>query len=377
MTNFNQQNKNRENCQNLYYSMALSMASKIGPVLGKTLVSYCGSVEAVFKEKKQNLEKIPGIGTKVAEQIFYFKEYDAVAAEIEYIEANDITALSYLDKGYPIRLKVLPDSPLVIFVKGKADLNANRYVALVGTRRNTNYGSEMTQKIISGLKEMNVQVVSGLAFGIDAVAHKACLQCGIPTLGVVAHGLDKIYPMQHRQIAKEIVFSNGGIVTEFRSGTKMHPDLFPRRNRIIAGLCDALVVVESMKKGGSMITAEIAHSYNKDVLAVPGKTTDIMSEGCNLLIKQLKAAVCESAEDIAHAMNWNLPSSHTCQAQLPLELSNEELSIIDILFKKPATADQIFLESKLNINKVNHLMFDMEMKGLIRQLPGKKYERVV
>ncbi len=365
------------NAEELYYQMALSLVPGVGPVAGKSLIGYCGSAAAVFAEKKSRLERIPYIGQTHVESIFSFKEFDIIDRELEFIESNKIRAIHYTSAEYPLRLKQELDSPLVLFVRGDIDLNHARIIAIVGTRKNTFWGTEITRKIVEDLKKYNVHIVSGLAYGIDICAHKACLEFGIPTMGVVAHGLDILYPGHHRSHAKKMIENGGALISEHFSGTALNPDLFPRRNRIVAALSDCTLVVESMGSGGSMITAEIASGYNRDVFAVPGRPSDPMSEGCNLLIKKLKAALCENADDIAREMNWELPDSKSDnrKPQIPLfqELNEEEKKIADFLMNEEKVLDDIFIQTEIPLSKLSYLLLDMEMRGILRAMPGKRY----
>lgn len=360
----------------LYHYLALTRVAGIGPILGRNLVSYCGGAQAVFKENTRRLAQIPGISTVGAEAIKSFRQWDVIEKELNFIDKYNIRALPYTHTEYPTRLKQVADSPIVLFVKGNADLNHKRMVAIVGTRKNTRYGIEMTNRLVEGLKALEAHVVSGLAIGIDIAAHRACNENDIPTLAVMAHGLDMIYPSRHKADAIEMISKGGGIVSEFFSGTEMHPDLFPRRNRIVAGMCDALVVVESKVRGGSMITVEIASSYNRDVFAVPGRCTDSMSEGCNALIKSLKAALCTSADDIAYGMNWESGSKkkRALQPSLFIEMSEEERLVAEILSKGELAYDNLLVQSNIPMNKLTFTLFEMEMKNLLRVLPGKVYE---
>lgn len=360
----------------LYYYMALSLVPGIGPIAGKTLIGYCGGAEAVFTEKKSILSKMPGIGPIGAATISKFKDFDLVDDELKFMEENNIRGIYFQSADYPVRLKQEHDSPLVIYVKGNTDFNHQRIVGIVGTRKNTHYGAEITKKIVEGLSAYNIYTISGMAYGIDICAHKYSIEFGIPSIAVVAHGLDTLYPGQHTSHAKKMIESGGAIVSEHMSKTDLNPDLFPRRNRIVAGMCDALLVVESQKRGGSMITAEIASGYNKDVFAVPGRATDPMSEGCNELIKSLKAALCESALDLANGMNWTTnQSEHEKPNQLMMfqTLTEDEKKLIECLHNKDRQFDDLLFETQIPVNKLSFLLLDMEMKGLLSSLPGKRY----
>ena len=363
--------------QELFYQIALSSIPEIGPIVGKSLIGYCGSANAVFTSSKKLIAKIPGIGPVNAAIISNFKDFAVAEREMNFVLKNNIRGIHFTSPDYPIRLKQNLDSPIVLFVKGNVDLNHHRFVAIVGTRKNTEYGSEITKKIVADLKPYDVHIISGLAYGIDICAHRASLDNQIPTVGVVGHGLDILYPGSHKSSARQMIESGGAVLTEFFSGTALNKDLFPRRNRIVAGLCDAIVIIESLKRGGSMITADIASSYNKDVFALAGRANDPMSEGCNFLIKSLKAGLCENAEDIANGMNWFLedggkPKTQT-QTSLLLDLNEEEKKVFEILNTGIQNYDEILFQTQIPVNKLSYLLLDLEMKGFLNSMPGKKY----
>jgi DNA processing protein len=363
----------------LFYLLSLSQIPGIGPISGKTLISHCGSAEAVFKEKKRVLEKIPGIGSTGAAAIRHDLGANAAENELNFADKNRIRVLPYTSNEYPIRLKQVLDSPLVLFVKGQTELNPLRTCGIVGTRKNTADGAQSARDIVTGLKLHACHIISGLAFGIDIVAHKTAVEQQIPTVAVVAHGLDMVYPLRHNSVADKMLECGGALVSELFSGTTLHPDLFPRRNRIVAGMCDAVVVIESMIRGGSMITAQIAHSYDRDVFAVPGKPGDKMSEGCNFLIKNLKAGLCENANDVARGMNWDIgmPKNTQLQTRLLFDLTPEEKLIMDCLKGKARHFDELLLSTGLPMSRVTLLLLEMEMKQLVSSLPGKIYKNAV
>ena len=287
----------------LLHQIALTLVPNIGDIHAKALINIYGNAVNIFKAKKKELENIDGIGTIRANSIKYFSDFERIENEIKFIEKYKIAPLFITDENYPKRLLNCYDSPPILFYKGNADLNTSKVVSIVGTRKNTEYGKNFTESLIEGLQEQNVLVISGLAFGIDTIAHKAALKNNLQTIGVLAHGLDRIYPSQNKQLAKEMI-DQGGLLTDFMSNTLPDKQNFPKRNRIVAGMCDALVVIESGIKGGSLITAELANGYNKDVYAIPGKTSDKNSEGCNYLIKQNKASLITHADDLLQLMNW-------------------------------------------------------------------------
>lgn len=359
----------------LIYKLALTLIPGVGSVNGKSLVGYCGGVKAVFLEKKKALLKIPGIGEQTVNAITNHNVFQRAEEECLFIGKNKISPLFYLDKEYPIRLKQCHDSPLMLYYKGTSDLNMAKIVALVGTRKATEYGRDMCRKIIEGLAEQNVLIVSGLAYGIDTWSHKAALDSRQQTVAVLGHGLDRIYPSANRSLAEKML-ENGGLLCEYMSGTLPDRENFPMRNRIIAGISDAVVVVEAGETGGALITAEIANSYNRDVFAVPGRIGDPHSEGCNKLIKINKAALIQSARDITYLLNWNekKDAAKPLQRQLFLSLTPNEELIVDTLKEKgDLDIDTLLLETKLLPAKAATILLNMEFEGIIRCLPGKVY----
>ena len=285
--------------------LALHLVPGIGDYLIKQLVSYCGSAENVFKTPKGKLLKIPGIGGVTAEAIKTENTLHEAEKEFKKAEKEDVEILFYTDKKFPSRLKAIDDSPSLLYVKGNTNLNQAKIVAIVGTRQATAYGKEMVDRIVEGLVPHQALIVSGLAYGIDVQAHKQALKHNLSTVGILGSGMDVIYPAAHKDIARKML-DYGGLITENRFGTQPDAHNFPARNRIIAGLCDALIIVEAAAKGGALITAEIANSYNKDVFAVPGNIGQTYSEGCNKLIKINKAHLLASTKDLEYIMNWSL-----------------------------------------------------------------------
>ena len=357
------------------HRIAITMIEGVGDVIARQLISYCGGVEAVFKEKKKHLLKIPDVGPKTANSITAFKGYDRAAKELDFVRKHGIRMLFFTDNDYPSRLKNCHDAPLLLFTKGAANLNAKRMIAVVGTRKATDYGKERTTELVNQLGKMDIIVVSGLAFGIDIIAHKTCLELGAPTVGVVAHGLDRIYPHQHTLWARKMI-TDGAIVTENISGTKPDRENFPRRNRIIAGLCDAVLVVEASTSGGALITADIANSYNRDVFAVPGRLNDPQSEGCNHLIKTNRAALIQSAKDICYVMGWDqvIQKKQSVQTSLFIELNDEEKRLIGLLSNRNQLGiDEISLEMRIPNSKASSLLLTLELKGVVKSKPGKSY----
>ena len=360
----------------LLYKIALTLIPGIGDVLVKNLVNYCGNPEAVFKEKKSCLLKIPGVGPATVNSVFKSKEQKRAEEEIAFIEKNNIRPLFFTDFDYPLKLRLCHDGPAMIYFKGNANLNTDKIVGVVGTRRPTQYGKTVTEELISALKEKGIMIVSGLAYGIDIMAHSLCLENGIQTIGVLAHGLDRVYPGMHSSIAKRME-SNGGVLSDFLSGTKPDRENFPKRNRVVAGLCDAVVVIESKMDGGSMITADIAHSYNRDVMAYPGKALDEYSNGCNYLIKRNKAAMIENAGDLFYHMNWDLNHKKVkkqLQQSLPLHLNEDESKLYDLIReKRKIHMDEMCQHLSLSVSKISAILFELEVQNLVISLPGKFY----
>ncbi len=362
----------------LIYKIAIGMIPGIGCINAKKLIAYTGSVEAVFREKKSNLLKIPGIGAVLSGEILNNSVLKQAEKEVAFIEQFNIKTYFYLDENYPLRLKQCADSPLIIYVKGEVDLNAQKIISIVGTRSATSYGKNFCEKLIHSLAEMKhfPVIVSGLAYGIDISAHKAALKNKLATIAVLGHGLKTIYPASHSRYAKEIL-QNGALITEFTSETVADRPLFVRRNRIIAGLSDATIIIESGEKGGALITADLADSYNREVFAVPGRVDDSMSKGCNKLIKTNKANILEDIGDLEYIMGWenSKNKSGVIQKELFTELSGDEKSIYDTIFKNnEMDIDAICAELDMPVSKVSAILLNLEFAGLMRSLPGKIYK---
>lgn len=367
----------KSNQEKLKHQIAITKIPGIGPVLGKTLVSYCGSPEAVFRESKKRLQRIPGISEGLAKSITDSDALKEAEEEVAFVNKHDIRVLFFTEEEYPHRLKHCEDAPVLLYYKGQDSFNHERVLAVVGTRHATDYGKKVCEEIIADLAALGVCIVSGLAYGIDTAAHKSAVKNNLPTVGVLAHGLDRIYPAENKSLASKMM-SNGGVITEFMSGTKLDPALFPRRNRIIAGMSDAVVVVESKINGGGLITAEIANSYNRDVFAIPGRAGDKFSGGCNYLIKANKAALVESAEDIIQQLGWEKKdaAAKAKPSQLAIfnELKQDEKELVNILQQSGKLAiDSICLRAKLPMSKVSSALLNLEFQGLVRSLPGKVY----
>lgn len=361
--------------EDLIYQLALAHVPHIGYVHAKILSQHYESAKQIFQAKITDLEKIEGIGTIRARSIKSFRNLESGQKEIAFIEKYNIQALYLKDKNYPQRLLHCYDPPTMLFYKGSADLNSSKLLAIVGTRSNTEYGKQFTEKLIRDLTHLNILVVSGLAFGIDVVAHKCALKYSIPTVGALGHGLDIIYPSEHTHLAKEMV-KNGGLLTEFFSGTKPDKHNFPSRNRLVAGMCDAVVLVETGIKGGSMITAELANSYNRDVFAVPGRTIDPKSAGCNYLIRSNKAILLTDATELIEILGWEEKKkvSANKQKELFIELTDSERTIVNILQEKEfVSIDEINLKSGLSSSAVAAALLNLELQGVIHSSAGKMY----
>ncbi|MBK6951554.1 MAG: DNA-protecting protein DprA [Crocinitomicaceae bacterium] len=356
------------------YQIALSLLSGVGPVKAKALVAHVGSVEGVFKEREKALGLIPGIGSSIVKSLNRKECLERAEQEILFTEKYGIDIYFYQDEKYPSKLKYCEDGPLVLFTKGNVNFN-KKNVAIVGTRKATPYGKAITKQLISDLTDLDVQIVSGLAYGIDIEAHKAAMSNNLSTLAVLGHGLDLIYPAAHKSIAKSML-ENGGLVTEFLSNCGGDTSNFVKRNRIVAGLCDATVVIESAVSGGSLITANLANDYNRDVFAFPGNVDQEYSKGCNLLIQQDKAHLITSASDLIKTMGWEQSEkiSPVIQTQLFAELNDEEDKIVGVLRDQgEVDIDNLSYASEMTSSMLSMHLFNLEMKGLVRVAPGKKY----
>jgi DNA processing protein len=360
----------------LKYYIAIELIPNVGSITAKKLIAGCGSIEAVFSEKKSAISKILGIGDILANSIFSKRDEALKIAEneIKFIEKNEIKTFVYTEKGYPKRLLNCDDSPVVFFAKGDVDFNAAKILSVVGTRKATDYGIELCEKIIADLAVTHQPViVSGLAYGIDVCAHKAALQNKLKTIAVMATGLNTIYPAQHRNIAVQII-RQGALITDFTSQAAFDRKNFLSRNRIIAGLADATVVVESGRKGGALVTANISVSYNRDVLTCPARIGDEYSAGCNWLIKTNKAALIEDIKDIEYVLGWTSKIDEPRQLPLLDALNEKEMLIINYLKKNDtATIDNILHETKIPMSQLSAMLLTLEFGGYIKSLPGKSY----
>lgn len=362
----------------LLYQVALSIVAGIGGILARNLVAYVGSVEGIFREPVSRLMKIPGIGEINARKLREKNVLIRAEEELHFMERNGIRALFYLDENYPRRFRNCADAPILFFMKGTANLDCIKAISIVGTRNATDYGRQLCEELIRDLADRGHQVliVSGLAYGVDIQAHKSALKHGLPTVGVLGHGLDKLYPAAHARIARAMV-ENGALLTDFPSLTRIDPPNFIRRNRLIAGLSDATIVVESGVKGGALITADIAASYDRDICAFPGRAGDVYSKGCNDLIKRNIAALIENAADLEYVLGWEDPSKVKAPRQqvLFLELTPEEQQLADQMKKgEKIHIDQLSSTLEMPISRISSLLLEMEFKGLVETLPGNLYK---
>jgi DNA processing protein len=365
--------------EDLRYRIMIGLVPKIGPVLTKRLIAYCGSIEGIFREKRKNLAKIQGIGEKHIECIVKFKNSDVIDREIDFITKNNIAPVFYLDDDYPPRLKQCEDAPVMIYTQGPAALNRPKVLSIVGTRSATDYGKRVTDELVQALagRFPDVLVVSGLAYGIDIHAHRSALRYNVDTAAVLGHGLAFTYPQVHGNTAREIA-ERGLLISEFMHDERPESPNFIKRNRIIAGLSDATIVVESGKEGGALITADIAGSYNRDVFTFPGRKDDRYSRGCNNLIKTNQAALIEDLDDIEYLLGWESRSKPAViQREMFVELDQDETLLMSLLRENgKITIDQMARSSRLPVSKISARLLNMEFKGLVRCLPGKIYEAV-
>ncbi len=357
----------------LFYQIALTQAELIGPKRGRVLLSHFRTAEAVFKAGQKDLVGLAHFGRETVKNFQKNIDFKKIEEEIKFIQNNDIQVLTMIDPSYPKRLLQCPDAPLLLYYKGNANLNHPRIVSIVGNRLNSDYGLRCAENLVQGLASAGVMVVSGLAAGIDGIAHQSAIANGVPTIGVVAHGLDMLYPAQHKNLSLEMQ-KNGGLLTEFPSKSIPDKQNFPLRNRIVAGLSDITVVVETNVKGGSMITAKLATGYNREVAAFPGKIIDQKSRGCNYLIKTQMAHLIENATDLLEIMNWQPDQKNAIQKKLFKGFSTEEMNLIKILeHSEGMHIDEISIKSKIQSSKLASILLSLEMENTLKALPGKRY----
>lgn len=360
-------------------SMALTLCPGIGRIGAKRLIDGVGSAAEVFRRREELPELLPSVTPATLAALDTPAAFARAEREMEFVEKNRITCLTLKDEAYPSRLRECEDAPVILFLKGNADLNRLRVINMVGTRHATDYGKHFCADFLHDLAAVypDVLVVSGLAYGIDIHAHRAALENGLSTVAVLAHGLNRIYPSDHRKTAIDML-SNGGLLTEFLSGTEPDRYNFVSRNRIVAGMCDATIVVESATKGGSLITARLAEDYHRDCFAVPGRASDVTSAGCNRLIRDNRAALVQNAEEFLQAMNWT-PSgkrskSEGIQRSLFPELTEEEERVVRILARMgDLHINTLVVETNIPVNRMSPLLFELEMKGVVKAMVGGCY----
>lgn len=367
------------NASDLKYLLALGMIPGIGGILSRFLISYAGSAEQVFKLSPGRLLKIPKIGEKTAKAILASDHLARAEEEIAWCEREGIRIISYLDKDYPQRLCHYQDAPLALYVKGNVELNPPRIISVIGTRHASEYGRLVTEQIVEHLQPYGVTILSGLALGIDIAAHRAAVKHGMSTIGVLGHGLDTVYPWQHKSVAQKML-DKGGLISEFSHGTKPDRGNFPQRNRIVAGLGDATIVIESAESGGAMITAEMAVSYHKEVFAVPGRWGDEYSSGCIKLVKENKAHLLSSPADICKELGWTSPAevevqgAQVIQRTIFEQLEGPEQVLVACMSQGQAVAlDQLHYLCDLPLNTISSALLALEFKGLVKSLPGKRF----
>ena len=363
--------------QDLFYLLALQRVEGVGDIMAKKLLTHCGSAEAVFKTKSQQLAAIDGVGTNLLKNVKDQTVFDKANKELEFIKANAVKVAHFQGDAYPERLKHCIDGPVLLFSSGNIDLKNRKMISIVGTRQITSYGTEFCRKLIEDLAPLDPVIVSGFAYGVDIVAHQLAMEYKLQTIGVVAHGLNQIYPKPHKKYVAKME-ENGGFMTEFWSASNPDKENFVRRNRIVAGMTEATIVIESADRGGSLITANLANDYNRDVFAVPGRVTDKYSQGCNNLIKTQKANVLTSAADLVYILNWDIQKeAKPVQKQLFVTLDDDEQKVYDYLLKTgKELMDIIALRCDFPIYRISGILLNMELKGVVRPLPGKLFEAI-
>jgi len=360
----------------LFYLLALQKVRNIGDISAKKLLRRFGSAKSVFEAAKKNQIEVMDVGTVMINSLKGFQDWQRVEKELKYIEDNKIQAISIFDDTYPYKLQHAPDGPILFFYKGNDVLNHQKIISIVGTRNITSYGKRTIAEIIEGLAEYKPVIISGLAYGVDVEAHLNALKNDLPTVGVLGHGFQRIYPAVHQKIADKMM-EKGGLLTEFWHTDAVDRNNFLKRNRIVAGLSEATIIIESGEKGGSLVTADIANSYNRDVFAVPGRSSDMFSKGCNNLIKRNQAALMTSAQDLIDLLQWETvsPKSTNPQLNLFVDLTDEEQLIFDFLQEKgKASLDDIALNLQMPVSQVARLLLQMELNNIVTSLPGKIFE---
>ncbi len=356
------------------YLLALCKIEGIGPASARKLLRHFGTARAVFAARPRDLMQVNGLNVGRVTSVLKFKDFTSLEKELRWCENEGVELLSVMKSHYPNRLKHCDDAPVLLFKKGNADLSAERIVSVIGTRRITDYGKQLAREIVESLLPYGVTIVSGLAYGVDIEAHKAAIDLGMPTVAVLGHGLNRIYPSSHTRHARAMQ-EHGALLSEFTTDTQPDRENFPMRNRIVAGISDATIVVESGASGGSMITADLANGYSRDVFAVPGRIGDNRSEGCNKLIKTQRAHLLESARDVGYIMGWELPDKkNAVQRKIFVDLSPDEEKLVACLRESgQLQIDEICLSTAMPTSKVMVHLLNLELNGLVRSLPGKMY----
>lgn len=363
--------------QDLFYLLALLKVEGVGDIMAKKLLTHFGKAETVFTTKTNQIAAIDGVGSVLLKNLRDKSIFEKASNELDFIKSNDIKVSFFQDENYPERLKHCFDSPVLIFSAGNMNLKNKRIISIVGTRQITSYGTDFCRKLIEDLAPLDPVIVSGFAYGVDIVAHQIAMEHNLQTIGVLAHGLNQIYPKTHKKYVAKME-ENGGFITEFWSSSNPDKENFVRRNRIVAGMTEATIVIESADKGGSLITANLANDYNRDVFAVPGRVTDKYSQGCNDLIKTQKANVLSSAADLIYMLNWDIEKKvKSIQKSLFVDLEPDEQKVYDFLIKNgKELLDIIALQCDFPIFKISGVLLNMELKGVIRPLPGKLFEAI-
>lgn len=363
--------------EDLFYVLALLRVEGVGDILAKKLLYHYGSAQAVFESNPSKLSAIDGIGTYLVRNLKDKKVFRQAEAELQFIQNNRIGFTAFDDDDYPERLKHCVDGPVLLFRSGNIDLKNRKIISIVGTRQVTSYGLDFCRNLIAELAPLDPVIVSGFAYGVDIAAHLAAMDNGVQTIGVVAHGLNQIYPQRHKKYVPKME-QHGGFLTEFWSDSYPAPENFVRRNRIVAGISEATIVIESADKGGSLITANLANDYNREVFAVPGRTSDKYSQGCNNLIKSQRAHCLTSTADLIYQLNWDLKTdTKPVQKQLFVALDGTEQKVYDFLLRNgKELSDIIALQCEIPVHKLSGTLLGMELKGVVRPLPGKLFEAI-
>lgn len=356
--------------------LRLQKSRAIGDILAKKLITAVGNVEQLFREKPANLQKIHGIGTFAIQHLFDANNIKLAEQEYAFIKENNYEAIYFLDAAYPKNLSFCVDSPILLFKDGNINFKNEKIISIVGTRKMSSYGREFCEKLIEDLAVYNPIIASGFAYGVDICAHKAAIKNGLQTIAVLAHGFQQIYPKVHKKYMRQVM-ENGGFLTEFGYEENPIRENFLKRNRIVAGISKATIIIESAEKGGSLVTADIANSYNKDVFALPGRANDIYSKGCNNLIKNNQANVITDSKDIVKMLNWDVVSApqKVIQQELFIHLSDQEQAIYNHLKDQgKQLLDQIAIDCNIPLYQLSSILLQMELKGITKPLPGKMFE---